>query len=100
MINYLFYLKILDLKFGNWEIFRQLVTGLREIERSQPIVKFNLEQSQADAPDTFALQIPPTRQKSTMEKQVRFGLFFLETHLPQLSLPKTLTLVLPKMCRE
>lgn len=64
--------QILDLNFGNWEIFRQLVTGLREIERNQPTVKFGFDPNAfTDAMDSY---VPPSasvpRQKSVMEKQV------------------------------
>lgn len=64
--------QILELNFGNWEVFRQLVTGLREIERSQPMVKFD-QNAFADALDNFVEPAAATsvqRKKSVMEKQV------------------------------
>lgn len=63
---------VLELNFGNWEIFRLLITGLREIERTQPMMKFNVDQSSSmDTMDTYAIPIVNQRQKTTMEKQVR-----------------------------
>lgn len=61
---------VLELNFGNWEIFRLLITGLREIERTHPVLKFNIDQSSSlDTMDTYSIPIVQ-RQKTTMEKQV------------------------------
>lgn len=65
-------MQILELNFGNWEVFRQLVTGLREIERNQPMVKFD-QNAFADAPENYIEPAAATsvqRKKSVMEKQV------------------------------
>lgn len=72
---------VLELNFGNWEIFRLLINGLREIERSQPSVassKFHMDAvggggQSMDTMDTFQMappQAPMQRQKTTIEKQV------------------------------
>lgn len=66
--------QILELNFGNWEIFRQLITGLREIERQQPnaaAMKFSFEQNAFEnGADNFVVPENLPRKKSVMEKQV------------------------------
>lgn len=66
--------QILELNFGNWEIFRQLITGLREIERQQQTaaIKFGFEQGNAfdSNADNFIVPENLPRKKSVMEKQV------------------------------
>lgn len=55
---------LLGLSFGHWEIFRLLINCLRDIEKLQPTIKF-----------TEVDSVQPTfqRQKSVIEKQVRFN---------------------------
>lgn len=67
--------QILNLNFGNWEIFRQLVTGLREIERNQRFAGSDQTSAVAfaDAMDNFVAPVNLPRKKSVMEKQVILG---------------------------
>lgn len=58
---------LLDLSFGHWEIFRLLINCLRDIEKLQPNLKLN---------EVDSVQPTTQRQKSVVEKQVRFELFF------------------------
>lgn len=57
---------VLGLNFGHWEIFRLLISCLRDIEKLQPTLKL-----------TEIDPVQPTfpRQKSVIEKQVRIYLF-------------------------
>lgn len=58
----------MHLNFGHWEIFKLLITALRDIEKHQPSAKSIFD---FDGQDLYPM---PTnvRQKSTMEKQVKF----------------------------
>lgn len=58
---------LLDLSFGHWEIFRLLINCLRDIEKLQPNLKLN---------EVDSVQPATQRQKSVVEKQVRFQLVF------------------------
>lgn len=66
---------VLGLNFGHWEIFRLLISCLRDIEKLQPAIKFN--EIDATVQPTFQ------RQKSTIEKQVSksFHQYFMLTQL-------------------
>lgn len=57
---------VLGLSFGHWEIFRLLISCLREIEKLQPNIKLT---------EIDAIQPNFQRQKSVVEKQVTFFLF-------------------------
>ncbi|XP_037040585.1 kinase D-interacting substrate of 220 kDa isoform X5 [Bradysia coprophila] len=57
---------IMDLNFGHWEIFKLLITALRDIEKHQPSAK-SIFDYQFDGQDPYPM--PTVRQKSTMEKQ-------------------------------
>lgn len=64
-----FVLQILELNFGHWEIFRLLITGLREVEK---FYKYADPMAGGDSMDSYTM-IPSgnmPRQKTTMEKQV------------------------------
>lgn len=53
--------QVLGLNFGHWEIFRLLITCLRDIEKLQPTLK--------PTEDTLVI---PARRKTIIEKQVCF----------------------------
>lgn len=60
----------MDLNFGHWEIFKLLVTALRDIEKHQPLAKSFFD-FQYDGQESHPVS-SNVRQKSTMEKQVRW----------------------------
>lgn len=67
-------LQVLQLNFGNWEIFKLLVISLRDIEsnaKSIPTIK-NDNRDNNDGASTSQLQPQPSvrKQKSVIEKQV------------------------------
>lgn len=57
----------MNLNFGHWEIFKLLVTALRDIEKN-PLARSYFD-AQLDGQESFAMS-SSFRQKSTMEKQV------------------------------
>ncbi len=64
---FLLFHQVMDLNFGHWEIFKLLITALRDIEKHQPLAKSVLD-FQFDNQDQHPM---PSRQKTTMEKQVK-----------------------------
>lgn len=59
----------MDLNFGHWEIFKLLITALRDIEKHQPLAKSSFD-FQFDGQESHSMP-SNVRQKSNMEKQVR-----------------------------
>lgn len=65
--------QIMGLNFGHWEIFKLLITALRDIEKHQPLAK-SIFDIQFDGLDPHPMP-SSTRQKTTMEKQVSRTVF-------------------------
>lgn len=76
--NNYFRFQVLNLNFGNWEIFKLLILSLRDIENTAktaiPVVKTDVVNDGASGSQP---QPPMGRKKSVIEKQVELSFNFL-----------------------
>ena len=63
------------MSFGHWEIFRQLITALRDIEKHQPVITFAQDTIDSNEGHNTSHPSQMVRQKSQMEKQVCANFF-------------------------
>ncbi|XP_037926963.1 kinase D-interacting substrate of 220 kDa isoform X3 [Hermetia illucens] len=61
---------VLELSFGHWELFRLLITALRNSEKAQSKVRYNPEPPAVDISDSISVPVTHSRKNSSqMEKQ-------------------------------